>query len=350
MPRLPKIDPESVPGTVNEIVNETRARVTKLAKWLSEQGKLLLPHPFPENDEIERRIQETSAPLRESGMFPSEDGTPIYYEVRGEGRPLVLCYGLTCRREHWHYQIGPLSHRYRVILLDYRGHHRSGVPANEMNLTLSWCARDVRAVMNHLRLDEAVCLGHSMGVPVVSMVAGLEPERVKACVFICGAVSNPFEHMFFTDRLGTVHRASALLFDNAPELMGKVWGALTTHNPFSYFLTSRFGFNPQSARERDILMYMEGVNATPLTVFHRLLNDYVSKVSKEVVTQVICPTLVVAGDSDFITPIEVQQEMAELMPSSEFFPVSGGSHNAHMDSPEAVNERIFEFLKAIEYV
>jgi hypothetical protein len=81
---------------------------------------------------------------RETGLFRTRDETPIYYEVHGHGRPLILCYGLLCRREHWRYQIEPLARHYTVILFDYRGHHRSGAPANDQHLTLDWCARDVQ--------------------------------------------------------------------------------------------------------------------------------------------------------------------------------------------------------------
>lgn len=287
--------------------------------------------------------------VRRSGLFQARDGTFLYYEVRGEGRPLILCYGLTCRRAHWRYQIGHFARRYQVITFDYRGHHFSSTPRNEQHLTLEWCARDVQDLMNYLELPEAVCLGHSMGVPVVTRAALLEPERVKASVFICGSVNNPFHHMFFTDRLMPIYRVSEKLFDLAPDTMSKVWYRFTEKNPISYFLTSRFGFNPRIAEEEDILGYMEGVNRTPMPIFASLLRDYTRFDGRTHLKNLRCPTLVVAGDKDFITPLAVQQEMARLLPRGEMEVIRHGSHNAHMDYPSLVNQKIEDFLTRNEY-
>src|SRR5207247_1484965 len=61
-----------------------------------------------------RRMEELEIiPPRERGFFRAEDGTPLFYEVRGEGRPLLLCYGLTCRREHWRHQVAHFTKNYQ---------------------------------------------------------------------------------------------------------------------------------------------------------------------------------------------------------------------------------------------
>ena len=160
----------------------------------------------------------------QSGVFHSRDGTAIYYEVRGEGRPLILCYGLLCKREHWVHQVPFLEGLgYRVVLFDYRGHQRSMLPKNDQNLTLEWCARDVQDLMNFLELEEVACLGHSMGVPILTHLALLEPKRVKANVFVCGSVNNPFQQMLFTSRLDPLFELSAQVNDWAP-LAGPSYG------------------------------------------------------------------------------------------------------------------------------
>jgi len=71
-----------------------------------------------------------------TGKFESFDGTPIYYEVRGEGEPLVLIYGIACPMNHWHHQIEYFSKSYKVITFDLRGHQKSNPVADIRNLTL----------------------------------------------------------------------------------------------------------------------------------------------------------------------------------------------------------------------
>src|SRR5262245_22063647 len=123
--------------------------------------------------DVEPPPMEPAAPQHQSapgarGLFPARDGTSLYYEVSGEGRPLVFCYGLLCRRDHWRHQLQHFRKRYRIVTFDYRGHNASGTPANDRHMTLEWCARDVEDLMNYLGLEEAVCLGHSLGVPVLT--------------------------------------------------------------------------------------------------------------------------------------------------------------------------------------
>lgn len=283
------------------------------------------------------------------GLFKASDGTCLYYEVKGQGRPLVFCYGLTCRKEHWHHQIEHFSKKYQVITFDYRGHHSSATPANDQHLTLDWCAKDLVALFDHLELKEAVVLGHSFGVPVLSKFIPLLPKRVTGAVFICGSVTNPFETMFHSNRMTRVHQLTSFIQDQVPELMARIWQKLTEKNRLSFLMTSRLGFNASRAEEKDVLNYMEGVHRTPFHIFYSLITDYARYDGRPFLSQIQCPTLVLAGDADHITPYSLQEEMAELIPNSQLIKIAGGSHNAHMDFPEKVNRSIDAFLYELEF-
>jgi len=283
------------------------------------------------------------------GLFKASDGTSLYYEVLGEGRPLVFCYGLTCRKEHWHHQLEYFSKKYQVITFDYRGHHHSSTPANDQNLTLDWCARDLVDLFGHLKLKEAVVLGHSFGVPVLSKFIPLLPDQVAGAVFICGSVTNPFENMFHSNRMTRVHRLTTFIQDQAPELMARLWQKFTEKNRLSLLMTSQLGFNSSRAKKMDVLNYIEGVNRTPFHIFYSLINDYARYDGRPFLPRIQCPTLLLAGDADHITPFSLQEEMAELIPQSQLVKISGGSHNAHMDFPDKVNRSIESFLADLEF-
>lgn len=285
----------------------------------------------------------------ESGMAPSQDGTPIYYEVFGKGRPLIFCNGLLCQRVHWRHQISHFSKKFRVVTFDYRGHSASGFPKNDQHMTLEWCARDALSVAKALSLTEAVLLGHSMGVSVVARAALLNPSIVKALVFVCGGVTNPFRTMFFTDRMDSIYRVSDRLFQWAPDLMTKVWKRLTKYSGLSRFLTAQLGFNALIADEQDIRMYIEGVHRNRLDTFYGLLRDYTKDEDTAWLKPIRCPVLVVAGEDDCVTPVDSLTSIRERISHAEFEKVAGGSHNAHADLPLVVNRRVERFLDEIGY-
>jgi pimeloyl-ACP methyl ester carboxylesterase len=295
---------------------------------------------------VEREAKRTN-PVRQ-GVFKARDGTPIYYEVFGVGRPLLFCYGLLCRREHWRHQLDYFRNEYQVIQFDYRGHQYSGRPENDRHLTLEWCAKDAQDLLNHLGIEEVVVLGHSMGVSVLNHLLLME-ERVKGAVFICGTVKNPFEHMFYSNRMNGVFWAGALLHDLAPQLMDQIWKKCTERNRLNVFFTSRLGFNPTRSEEHDVVNYMEGVHQTPFAIFNALMRDYRSYDGREDLAKISQPVLVIAGENDFITPLELQEEIADLLAHGELLRIPGGSHNAHTDYPEKVNEAIAAFLKRLDF-
>ena len=285
----------------------------------------------------------------EQGFAKGEDGTALYYSVYGEGRPLLLCYGLTCRREHWHYQLSHFAKTHQVILFDYRGHHASSVPLNDQNITIRWCARDVRAILDHLKLQEAVLFGHSMGVPVVVEAMALLGNKIKGAVLVCGAITNPFQHMFYTNRMVQVYKLYSRLHWLAPDAAEQLWRRLTTQTWFNYFLASRLGFNPSQAQEQDVRGYIEGVNSTAWPVFFSLISDYSRYDGMPTLAKIKAPVLVIGGQRDYLTPIGVIEQMAKGFAKADLESIPHGSHNAHMDFPEDVNDLISEFLHGIKY-
>lgn len=292
-----------------------------------------------------KKPEPVLGPPDEYGFLRSDDGTPVYFESRGTGPVLLFCYGLLCRREHWRHQVAFFQKHFRVVMFDYRGHQRSPIPVNDRNLTVDWCTRDAQAVIHRLGITEFAAFGHSLGVPVVAELAVREPERCKAAILICGAVNNPFDQMFFTNRVDRVFEWTSFAFEWFPTVASEAWKRLTVTNPLTYFLTSQLGFNPLTSDKRDVLSYMEGVQQTHPQVFYALLRDYRLNDRRALLPLIQAPTLVVAGDEDCVTPFAVQEEIAALLPNGELERVLEGSHNAHMDFPDQVNSSILEFLQ-----
>ena len=118
-----------------------------------------------------------------NGIALSPDGIALAYEVHGTGKPaLVFVHGWSCDRSYWRNQLGHFARRHQVVALDLAGHGESGVGRREW--TMSSFGRDVDAVVDQLDLDEAVLIGHSMGVDVVVEAALELPGRVCGLVLV----------------------------------------------------------------------------------------------------------------------------------------------------------------------
>src|SRR5450432_3375544 len=96
-----------------------------------------------------------------SGYAPV-NGINVYYEVYGEGKPLVLLHGAFMTIEmNWGQLIPELSKTRKVIAIEMQGHGHT--PFSDRKLALATMASDVEGVMNRLKVDSADVVGYSMG-------------------------------------------------------------------------------------------------------------------------------------------------------------------------------------------
>lgn len=128
---------------------------------------------------------------KQTGYAEAFDGTSIYYETRGEGHPLFFCYGIVCTTNHWRHQLRYFSQHYKTIVMDFRGHHKTGKPQRLENLSIECLARDIQSVMTHLKIPKASFIGHSFGIPVMIRAFDMYPEMFDAFVAVNGFARNP---------------------------------------------------------------------------------------------------------------------------------------------------------------
>jgi pimeloyl-ACP methyl ester carboxylesterase len=111
----------------------------------------------------------------------SEDNVAISYDVHGKGEPaLVFIHGWCCDKRYWSYQVPYFESRYRVVTIDLAGHGLSGL--GRRNWTIEAFGGDVVAVVEKLKIEKAILIGHSMGGPVIIEAARRIPDRVIGLV------------------------------------------------------------------------------------------------------------------------------------------------------------------------
>ena len=116
--------------------------------------------------------------------YANNQGVRIHYKVEGEGPPLVLQHGYTQNLERW-YQcgyVGALKSRYRLILIDARGHGASEKPHDRASYAWPIGVVDVLAVLDALGIRQALYWGYSMGGSIGFGALTIAPERIIALV------------------------------------------------------------------------------------------------------------------------------------------------------------------------
>ncbi len=116
------------------------------------------------------------------------NGVSIWYATFGSGEPVVLLHGGLANSNYWGLQVPALAQKYRVIVMDSRGHGRSTRNAQPYGYDLM--ASDVLGVMDHLGIAKAAIVGWSDGAILGLDIAMNHPERVSR-LFAFAANSDP---------------------------------------------------------------------------------------------------------------------------------------------------------------
>ena len=114
----------------------------------------------------------------------------IYYEVHGHGQQFLFFSETACSGEIWKlYQVPEFAKDHMVIVHDYRGTGRSSKPS--IDYTTRMFCDDAVALLDHLKVKDAIVLGHSMGGRVAQLLALEYPERVKKLILASTGASFP---------------------------------------------------------------------------------------------------------------------------------------------------------------
>jgi pimeloyl-ACP methyl ester carboxylesterase len=143
----------------------------------------------------QKENQETSTPSKDTvvsqNMKPTEsgyadvNGLKMYFEVYGNGKPIVLLHGSYMNIPlNWQHFIPLLAKDRKVIVAEMQGHGRTKDISREFSY--EGMADDVSGLLKHLKIDSADILGYSMGGGVAFQVAVRHPEQVRRLVILSG--------------------------------------------------------------------------------------------------------------------------------------------------------------------
>lgn len=256
----------------------------------------------------------------------------IYYEVHGEGVPLILIRGLGSNADHWYAQVPAFSKNYKVITFDNRGIARSSDPGGDFSVPMM--AKDTLALMDTLGLQRAHVLGLSMGGMIAQELVINHPDRIIGLILVsthCGGseqvrpsaeVDDLFQKMVYVADAESKIKAAPTLFDrqtleNFPEI-AKRYAEISLKHPVS--------------------------SVTLVKQWQAVLkHDSFSRLPK-----ITLPTLVLTGSTDLLIPPANSKILADRIPGAELHVVPGGGHQVLVEQPELCNEAILAFLRRVD--
>ena len=130
-----------------------------------------------ESSETTSKIDNSYGNNSKAGKYVYVNDVNIYYEVYGNGNPLVLLHGNGGNIEGMKYQIEYFSKNYRVIAMDCRGRGKSELGKD--TLTYMQITKDVASLLDFLQLDSAYIIGRSDGGIIALLMGIYFPEKVK---------------------------------------------------------------------------------------------------------------------------------------------------------------------------
>ncbi len=144
----------------------------------------------------------------------TDDDVRLYYEDTGEGDAMLFVHEFAGDHRQWEPQVRYFSRRYRCITFDARGYPPSDVPEADEKYSQDRARDDIKAIIDHLGIEQAHIVGHSMGAFATLHFGIHYPARALSLVLAgCGYGAHPDTQQAFLDltkRTADMFRSEAM--------------------------------------------------------------------------------------------------------------------------------------------
>ncbi len=265
-------------------------------------------------------------------------GIDLYYETHGQGEPLVLIPSTAYGANVWeHYQVPALSQELQVITFDPRGCGRTSAPDGVY--TMEQLACDVAALLEHLGIETAHVLGHSMGGRIGLALALAYPDRVRSLI-LAASGSGP------AIRSGE-DCIPGLPFRIVEELVTLGFEEFIRHEICEATTFFTEDYLKDHAKEVRAFYDLAWEQHARWPAFLRLIMARHNWEGTHRLGDISMPTLVMIGDADKIGSNHIGQSQAliDRIPGAERVVLKGQSHGFFWQAPEETNAVILDWVK-----
>ncbi|MDR2350311.1 MAG: alpha/beta hydrolase [Deltaproteobacteria bacterium] len=218
-------------------------------------------------------------------MLADVNGVKLFYTMSGAGKPLLLLHGNSQNHKIFDKISRKLKERFTLYALDSRNHGESG---KNDDISYEAMTEDVHAFVNELGIAPVNLIGFSDGAIIGAMLAMKHPGDAEKM---------------------------ALLGPN---------------------------LSPEDLTEEFVLWLKGIMEKHPSRLLDMILEE--PHIDPEDLKKITCPTLVVFGDDDIVSP-EKAREISRAIPGSEFLEMKGHGHESHIVDNDLMAETFIEFFE-----
>ena len=282
----------------------------------------------------------------EPELVRSFDGTQLAARRMGGGdsTPLLVVNAVGANLAVWRRALIDVARERPIITWDHRGLHESALPHSD-RIDAGAQAEDALAVLDHYGVNRFVMVSWSNGARIALEITHRYPESVGALTVVNGGYGHPFgraiRHLEFASALPTI---AGLAKHFASFIEGPLRGAAS--RPEIAGLIRQSGLIGATADTAALVDLFRGMAAcdtrTLLSTYEAVAGDP----APELLSDVQCPTLLVAGERDAFTPRRVSEEMARSIPDARLEVYARATHYVPIEYPAKLSDDLRLFWGA----
>ena len=256
------------------------------------------------------------------------NGIDLHYTIDGTQGPwITLSHSLACNLSSWDAQVELLKNDFRVLRFDTRGHGLSSAPAGPY--TLEQLADDVHGLFMHLGITQTHWMGSSMGGMVGQTYALAHP--------------GVFQSLILADSTSRRPPQAASMWGERIRIAQTGGMQALLESTLSRWFTQDF----RDKQPEVVARIGQGILATPVNGFCGCC-DAISKIDLlDQLHEIKCPSLIMVGEHDHGTPLEMSLQMHQQIAGSELIVIPNAAHIANIEQEAFFNAEIFKFLTKI---
>lgn len=261
------------------------------------------------------------------GYYANSNKAKIFYQIRGEGEPLILLMGFGATGNLWERHVIEYEKHFQCILIDNRGVGKSSQPQGPYSTRMM--SDDTLAVMNHAGIENARVAGISMGGAIAQELVLHYPDRVKCLVLV--------------STWPKFNNYTTKVYENLKKLR-------ITSKPNEFMELLQLWIYAPPFYEKGLNELKEGQeaalnpNSQTKEGFEGQLDACIHHNSVPRLSEIKVPTLVTVGEMDIFTPPAFSQILYERIIDSTYVSFPLGGHVHHWEDLHRFNQVTTEFL------
>lgn len=265
------------------------------------------------------------------------DGVRIHFRDRGAGNPIVFIHGFGASLDTWRYLEDGLKSNYRIISLDLRGHGYSERPLDD-RYSLQDHAAVVLGLVDHLKLENAVLVGNSLGCAIALMAALNAQQKssttVAAMVLIAGSLDG--------DNLPFYLRVLRL------PMIASIAAKLTPASFGTRLILKRAYYDDEKVTDSLVELYAKyqripGTEHALVTTARQMIPADISGL-RDALKKLEIPTLNIIGKHDQIISRESAEGVCQILPRCKDITIDEAGHVPHEEKPQETIALLKDFL------